>query len=153
MRATTPSFRVRVSPGINGEGGIRTHGPHGEHTLSRRADSTALAPLPGVHALRSPGRIPVLPGIQIFLMLPTMPDSTPAITPETTPHTGAAPEISSALCRFHPKQIALSNRRVRWANLTKMTGRNNSKFTFTDPFVGIEWNHVAFEWSGGACMF
>ena len=35
-------------PAINGEGGIRTHGPHGEHTLSRRADSTALAPLPGL---------------------------------------------------------------------------------------------------------
>lgn len=48
MQDTAPSFQGRVSPEFNGEGGIRTHGPHGEHTLSRRADSTALAPLPGL---------------------------------------------------------------------------------------------------------
>ena len=34
-----------------------------------------------------------------------------------------------------------------------MTGRNNSNFTFTDPFVGIDWNRVAFEWSGSTRVF
>ena len=49
-RSTAPAplrnkFRKKSQIKKSGEGGIRTHGTTGVHTISSRADSTTLAPL------------------------------------------------------------------------------------------------------------